>query len=297
MSPARRLFGFTRAIEARHPPAGRMIGGVHAVEAGRPGGPPVVLLHGASGNVLDWTSSILPRAGRRVHVVALDRPGFGHSRPVPGAWRLDRQAAVLRRALHNMGHRRYLLIGHSYGAALALAWTLAHPAEVAGVLSLAGATMDWGGGGIGAHYHLGGRAVIGDVLARAVPVLAGPRTVEAAARAVFVPNPMPPDYVAAGGVMLALRPRTFRENATMMLRFYPQVRDQVPRYGEIACPVEIVHGAADEIVPPAIHGPPLAEALTGTAARLTLLPGIGHMPHHAAPAAVLDAIDRLAARA
>ena len=31
--------------------------------------------------------------------------------------------------------------------------------------------------------------------------------------------------------------------------------------------------------------------------RLTVLPGIGHMPHHAAPEAVIAAIDRAARRA
>jgi pimeloyl-ACP methyl ester carboxylesterase len=31
--------------------------------------------------------------------------------------------------------------------------------------------------------------------------------------------------------------------------------------------------------------------------RLTILPGVGHMPHHADPEAVVAAIDRAAARA
>ena len=69
--------------------------------------------------------------------------------------------------------------------------------------------------------------------------------------------------------------------------------DQHPRYDTIACPVEIVHGDADTIVPATIHAIPLSDILPR--ARLTLLPGVGHMPHHAAPDDVIAAIDRLAA--
>ena len=35
----------------------------------------------------------------------------------------------------------------------------------------------------------------------------------------------------------------------------------------------------------------------GAGARLTLLEGVGHIAHHAAPAELLGAIDRIAARA
>ena len=80
----------------------------------------------------------------------------------------------------------------------------------------------------------------------------------------------------------------------MMLTLYPQVARQAPHYGRIACPVEIVHGEADALVPHVIHAGPLADRVAD--ARLTLLPGVGHMPHHAAPEKVLAAADRLARR-
>jgi pimeloyl-ACP methyl ester carboxylesterase len=69
----------------------------------------------------------------------------------------------------------------------------------------------------------------------------------------------------------------------------------VPRYGSLTLPVEIVHGDADTVVPLAIHSALLVDQIPG--AVLTVLPGVGHMPHHSAPQAVLDAIDRAAVRA
>jgi pimeloyl-ACP methyl ester carboxylesterase len=66
-------------------------------------------------------------------------------------------------------------------------------------------------------------------------------------------------------------------------------------YGTLTMPIEIVHGDADTIVPAAVHSIPLSALAPG--ANLTLLPGVGHMPHHAAPEAVLAAIDRARVRA
>ncbi|MEM9140666.1 MAG: alpha/beta hydrolase, partial [Pseudomonadota bacterium] len=187
--------------------------------------------------------------------------------------------------------RAYVLAGHSYGGSLALRWALTHPGEVRGVLALATPAMDWGGSGIGAHYRIGGRAGIGDLLAQAAPVLAGPRFMADAMAEIFAPNPIAPGYLEGSGAELALRPATFRANAAMMLRLYPQVAAQCRRYGEIMCPMEVVHGEADTIVPAVIHAEPLASRVTR--ARLTLLPGIGHMPHHAEAGAVIDTIARL----
>ncbi len=75
----------------------------------------------------------------------------------------------------------------------------------------------------------------------------------------------------------------------------PHIVEMSQRYGELTMPLEIVHGDADTIVPLRIHSEPLSRQVPG--ANLTVLEGIGHMPQHAAPQAVEDAIDRAATRA
>jgi pimeloyl-ACP methyl ester carboxylesterase len=59
--------------------------------------------------------------------------------------------------------------------------------------------------------------------------------------------------------------------------------------------VEILHGDADLIVPLEVHSEPLSAQIPD--ATLTVLPGIGHMLHHADPAGTDAAIDRAARRA
>ncbi len=67
------------------------------------------------------------------------------------------------------------------------------------------------------------------------------------------------------------------------------------RYPGLSIPVEILHGTVDSIVPIAVHARPMAAVLPD--ARLTELPGVGHMPHHARPDAARAAIDAVARRA
>jgi pimeloyl-ACP methyl ester carboxylesterase len=71
-----------------------------------------------------------------------------------------------------------------------------------------------------------------------------------------------------------------------------QLIDHVPRYGAIAVPTVIIAGAADPVVPPAIHAEALAAALPQ--ARLLRLAGAGHMAHHAHAEAIAAEIERLA---
>ena len=97
-------------------------------------------------------------------------------------------------------------------------------------------------------------------------------------------------YNTAFGIMVAVP-------ALMFYRFFvSKVDDFIVEMEQQAIKlVEIVHGDADTIVPLDIHSEPLARLLPD--ATLTVLPGIGHMPHHAAPDAVVAAIDRVFARA
>ncbi len=269
-------------------------GPIHYLADGPGKGIPVVLLHGASGNLRDWTLSILPRLAREVPTLALDRPGFGHSRPARGpVWLFETQARALRAAVQALGHRRYLLCGHSYGGALALDWALRFPDEVLGVCTIGGVAMDWGGA-LSGHYRLSRLPILGPAVARLAPLLGSERRVAAALEELFAPQPVPRGYAELVGAELALRPSTFRINARAMAALHAQVVANQPAYGRILCPVEIVHGEADTVVPAEVHAVPLSRVLPDV--RLTLLPGIGHMPQHAAPDEVLAALRRLRQR-
>ena len=114
-----------RKAEREHPPTGRFVtvDGVrlHYIEKGE--GPPVVLLHGNVVTAEDFaTSGVLDLLAKRHRVIAFDRPGFGYSdRPHGSAWSARAQADLLRDALAVLGVNRPIVLGHSWGAAVALA--------------------------------------------------------------------------------------------------------------------------------------------------------------------------------
>jgi len=292
----------TRTV-ASYPPEGQIldVGGVpvHAVVRGS--GPNVVLIHGASGNTRDFTFDLVDRLSDRYRVIVMDRPGLGytgHTRPeyahitsttsdTPAE-----QAALLAAAARQLGAEAPLVVGQSYGGAVALAWALDQP--LSGLVTLAGVSNVWPGP-LDAIYRINGSRFGAFTTVPLISAFAPRARVEAAVEAIFAPNPVPAGYAEAIGAPLSLRPISLRANARQINTLKPLIATMVPRYGGISVPTEILHGDADTIVPLEIHSAKLVDQIPG--ARLTVLPGIGHMPHHAAPDAVVDAIERAAARA
>ena len=61
------------------------------------------------------------------------------------ACRSTRQAALIRGALARIGIERPLLVGHSYGGSVALAWAVDAPETVSGLVLLATPSQVWDG--------------------------------------------------------------------------------------------------------------------------------------------------------
>ena len=290
------------AWEQAWPPEGRLIEvdgvTVHAVVRGD--GPDLVLLHGASGNLRDFTFSLTDRLAARYRVIAFDRPGLGYTDRLPGygaAWQRrgespGEQAALLSKAAMQLGAERPLVLGHSYGGAVAMAWALDHPA--AGIVNLAGATQPWPGE-LGRLYDVIGSRPGGAVLPPMAAAMIPRSYVDTAVESVFSPQPAPEGYRSHIGPELSVRSGAIRANYKQVDSLYPHVQEMSARYPGIGIPVEIVHGDADTSVPLAIHSIPLSEQVPG--ANLTVLAGVGHMPHHSDEDAVVAAIDRAAERA
>ena len=291
-----------RAVAA-YPPEGQIlrVGGVpvHAVVRGS--GPDLVLIHGASGNTRDFTFDLVGRLSDRYRVIVLDRPGLGHTghtRPEYAALNSSRsdspseQAALLSAAARQLGAEAPIVVGQSYGAAVALAWALDHP--LSGLVTLAGVSNVWAGP-LDAIYRVNSSRLGAVTAVPLISFFAPQARVEQTITRIFEPNPVPEGYLEAIGVPLALRQVSLRANARQVNSLKPQIAAMVPRYGSINVPTEILHGDADTIVPLEVHSAKLVDQIPG--AVLTVLPGIGHMPHHAAPEAVVAGIDRAATRA
>ena len=286
-----------RRAERRNPPRGRFItvDGVRLHYTDRGGGPAVVLIHGNVVTGSDWEDSGLVEALLRHHrVIAFDRPGFGHSdRPRDRIWTAERQADLLHMALRRLGVARPVVVGHSWGAGVALAMAARHPQDVAGLVLLSG------------YYHWTLRPdvalvapvalpLLGDVLRYTLSPLLGRLLMPLLKRGMFGPAPVPPRFRAGFSDAMALRPsqiRAIAEDGTLMIPAALRLRRA---YARLTMPVAILAGEGDRVVF-ARNARRLHASIPGSTLRI--LPGVGHMLHHMAPEAVVRAVEEVSAAA
>ena len=289
--------------EARYPADGEIfeVDGVriHAEVFGE--GPDLILIHGASGSTRDFTFSLVEALQDRYRVIVFDRPGLGWTgRPerFGGLWNVAGesprlQAELLRKAADQIGVERPLVLGHSYGGAVTMAWALDDP-DTAGVIMVAAVSHPWPGE---LHWQYPVNASLPGGLFF-VPLLTAftPQAyIDTVLESLFHPQAVPEGYVEHVGPGLTLRRDSQRANARQVNALRPYLVEMSAEYPDLTLPIEIVHGDADTTVPLDVHARPLSERVQS--ANLTVLDGIGHMPHHVAQDAVIAAIDRAAARA
>ncbi|SLN12580.1 Fluoroacetate dehalogenase [Roseovarius litorisediminis] len=283
--------------EAEFPPLGQIsvVDGhrVHAVVMGA--GPDLVLIHGSSGNTRDMTHSLAPRLAENFRVIVFDRPGLGYTERInrSGA-SISQQADLLARAAHQLGAEKPIVLGHSYGGAVALAWAVENPAELSALVVLSGAAKPWKSG-LTRFYKITSHPMLGPLVIPFLTAFVHDERVEKQIASIFAPQSAPDGYTSYVAPGLTLRRHSLRANAMQRANLLPEVEALHMRYGEIAVPTEILHGTEDTTVGLSIHAEPLARQIPD--AVLTRLEGIGHMPQHVAKDDVVAAIHRVAIRA
>jgi len=253
-------------------------------------GPDLVLIHGASGNLRDFTFALMDRLAQDYRVIAVDRPGLGHSDPIPDM-SLAGQARAIKAAVASLGVGQPIVLGQSYGGAVALAWALEGGPKA--LVLISAPSMPWPGK-LGLWYRITssplGRAIVVPLASAFVPQ----RFITTVTKQVFAPDPVPPGYGPWIGTELSLRRATLAANVRQINTLRPELVTMEQRYQTLTLPVELVHGDADTIVPLTIHSLPLSKLLPDVT--LTVIPGAGHMPHHSHPDVVIAAVARAALR-
>jgi pimeloyl-ACP methyl ester carboxylesterase len=288
-----------REAERNWPPQGRIleVRGVplHMLEQGS-GPRSIVLLHGNGAMAEDFAiSGVMERLARRHHVLAFDRPGFGHSgRPSRMCWDAPHQAALLREALGRLGVSRPVLVGHSWGALVALHMALQAPGGTGALVLLSGYVrperrLDAAMASIPALPGLG-KLLCHTVLPPLADLLGW-----CLVRRIFAPQAVPPRFRRAFPWPLASRPSALGASAAETACMHADAARLVGREEALNMPVMILAGLADRMVAASRHSVPLHHALPGS--RLRLFPGAGHMLHHSHPDAVVDAIEAVLAEA
>lgn len=255
-------------------------------------GADLVVIHGSSGNLRDFTTSLAPRLAKAYRVILLDRPGLGHSEGFDARGETLRdQALMLRDVSLQLGVKKPLVLGHSFGGAVALAWALHAPKDISALILLSAPSHPWDTG-LSAYYKIMSAPFFGNYTSRLVCAFAPERAIQKNLKETFSPQTIPEDYRDKIGLEPYLQPKVMLANARQRRNLKKQIREMTPHYPKISVPTEIVHGTSDHIVPLEIHAKLLAKDLPNS--NLTALTGIGHMPHHWSQEAVCEAINNAA---
>lgn len=254
-------------------------------------GRPVAMIHGNPGSCQDWSRLYTPISWR-YQALAFDRPGHGHSdRPSRnGAVTVEVQARMLCAALDQMRVERPILLGHSWGGALALAYALMYPRDISGLVLLAPAAYE-SDDGVSFLSKLPAWPVVGDVMNFLFTPLLGAWLVRTDLAKAFSPDSVPKKYLRHS-LAEWTRPKKvkwYSIDDALLLDSFPELS---ANYSTITVPTAIVTGDSDLIVPAKENAYRLHQALPQS--ELIVLPKTGHQIIFTRPDAVVEAIDRVA---
>ncbi|NTF44760.1 alpha/beta fold hydrolase [Rhizobium rhizogenes] len=112
-------------------------------EAGSPGAPKLLLLHGfpSSGHMF---RDLIPLLADRYHIIAPDLPGFGQSDAPKGSNTFDSIAATIDRFTEIVGFDRYAVYVFDYGAPTGFRLAVKHPERITAIISQNGNAYEEG---------------------------------------------------------------------------------------------------------------------------------------------------------
>ncbi|MGE5525283.1 MAG: alpha/beta fold hydrolase [Rhodospirillaceae bacterium] len=283
----------TYKAERENPPRGQFIDAdgvrLHYIERGL--GIPLVMLHGSETTAQDFEwSGLMQIACRRFRAIVFDRRGFGHSlRPRGRAWSAPAQAALLHHAIKRLGVEKPIVLGHSWGALIALEYALQFPDEVRSLVLLSGLYYP--------SRHLNpplaamhAIPVLGEIMRYTVSPWLGRAMWRRRMRRAFAPRKVTGSAHRIPAWMM-LRPSHLRAAAAENALTIPSALSLMRRYAQIKVPLHIVVGDADRFSDVA-QSERLHRDTPGS--HLHTIRGAGHMIHHVAPDEVLAAIDHAA---
>lgn len=258
---------------------------LHYVSAGS--GRPVVLIHGNPGSHQDYPMALLDKLSRSFRVIAFDRPGHGYSeRDNSLPTTVEMQATLIRAALTKLSIRKPILVGHSWGGALALAAAVAYEDDLSGIVLLAPAaypnvSLEW-------WSLVPAVPVFGNIIIHTLAPLLGGAVVKVNLKEAYHPQAVPETYAQQSAEMWT-RPEQIRAYADDERTLRSSLRVLSSRYSDLKLPVVIVTGSDDLLLEPEKHAYPLHRAIKGS--KLIVLPETGHQLPQTCRDSVIDAIE------
>lgn len=235
-------------------------------------GVPLVLVHGFPLNQTIW-DPILPFLDKRLRVIAPDLRGFGHSEATQGTYSMRLLANDIAGLMDALGVEKAMVVGHSMGGYVSLAFAEAFPQRLLGlglVSSQAGADTP---------ERRVSRYALAEHVARE-----GPKPVADA----FAPKLTNDPELQASlyELIMAINPAAIIGS----LKGMAERVDMVPYLPEIDVPAVVVHGVQDGLIPvekarQVVDGIPRAV--------LTEIQGAAHMPMMEKPEETARALNQM----
>lgn len=285
--------------EAHNPPKGRFVevDGVklHYTEHGDPQAPALVMLHGigAMGAEMEL-SGLVERASSQFRVLVFDRPGYGHSdRPTGRRYTPEVQGRLFLQALTQLDVERPVVLAHSWATLIAISMAAQAPRALKGLVLLSGyytpsARLDV------LFNSVPAIPVFGHLMAHTLSPLVARAIWGASLWRMFSPAPkaLREAFDQRYPKWLTLRPHSLRAAAAETAMLIPQSVLLRSQEAELTLPVVVVAGEQDRLLMTRWHSQRLLDRLSN--GRLHVVPGAGHMVHHAAPDAVFEAVREVA---
>lgn len=206
-------------------------------------GRPVVCVHGNPGLCTDFLS----QETEGFRIIAFDRPGHGFSgRYTEKSDHVNIQVRCMRRFIEIMHIEKPIIAGHSWGCFVALAYALAYPDDVNGLILMGPVVYHRGGSGaIGGVVRVLQTPVVGPLLNRLLAKLIG-LSINKKVGALFAPDPMPEDYRKTA-LPLFLRPLSLTSMLEDKVGFESAVGRVSQRYPEMNAKVLVFVGDSDTV--------------------------------------------------
>ncbi len=243
-------------------------------------GPPLVLLHGAGDNALDWRL-VMPTLAATRRVYAPDLPGSPDSaRPAA-----DYSPAFFERFVvtfvNSLGIGPATYVGNSLGGLIALRLALSEPARVASLVLVDSAGLGYAINPAFTSVNFPGLAEAAIPFWR-TPVGAYQRAWGRTALLFAHPTSVPREWLAEQR-RLALAPGYLEAHLTVLRALvspYGQRKVLVDRLPFLKIPTLVVWGARDRVFPQSQAKEAITRLQEGS---LALIPDCGHMPLSSAP--------------
>lgn len=212
-------------------------------------GQDVLFIHGLPGCIEDWevVKDSLIASGKNYRMTFYDRPGHGYSGYENIGYNIDHNTDVALNLIEQLNLKDVIVVGHSYGGAIALSMATRRPGRVKAYIALSAASHHFDKADF--VYRMAKWPVVGKGLTAAGAGLIGPTILKNDVRRAYYPNidTMPDDFISSRKEIW-LTPKVSTTIAYEKINMSADQKKMQQNYGNIDQPLFIMHGKDDRIV-------------------------------------------------